>query len=68
MQRTIFTDEHELFRTQVRRFIEREVAPKVPAWNERGMSDRETWRRMGEMGFLGASAPVEYGRARSKTR
>jgi len=61
MQRTIFNDEHTLFRDQVRRFVEREVEPKVPAWNERGMSDRATWRHMGEMGFLGASAPIEYG-------
>lgn len=61
MRREIFTPEHELFREQFRRFAEREIAPKIPLWNTRGMTDRETWRRAGEEGFLGANQPVEYG-------
>ena len=63
MRRTVFSEEHELLRSQVRRFVEKEVAPKIPVWNERGMSDRETWRRLGEEGFLGPNAPEEYGGA-----
>ncbi len=63
MRRDFFSEEHELFRSQFRRFAEKEIAPKVPVWNERGMSDRETWRRCGEEGFLGASAPEVYGGA-----
>jgi acyl-CoA dehydrogenase len=63
MRRDIFSPEHELFREQFRRFAEREIAPKVESWNRAGMSDRESWRRMGEAGFLGAHAPVEYGGA-----
>jgi acyl-CoA dehydrogenase len=63
MRRDIFTEEHDLFRQQVRRFVEREVAPKVEHWNARGMSDRETWKRAGAEGFLGVCAPVEYGGA-----
>jgi acyl-CoA dehydrogenase len=63
MKRDIFSDEHELFRTQVRRFAESELEPKVASWNERGMSDRESWKRCGEEGFLGPNAPEEYGGA-----
>ena len=63
MRRTIFDDEHDLFREQVRRFVEAEVAPKVAAWNEAGASDRETWRKAGAAGLLGAGAPEEYGGA-----
>jgi acyl-CoA dehydrogenase len=63
MRREIFTEEHDLFREQVRRFVEREVEPRVPEWNERGMTDRQTWRRLGEEGLLGANQPVEYGGA-----
>jgi acyl-CoA dehydrogenase len=63
MRREIFSPEHELFREQFRRFAEREISPKIESWNTRGMSDRDTWRRMGEAGFLGAHAPVEYGGA-----
>jgi acyl-CoA dehydrogenase len=61
MRREIFTEEHEMFRLQVRRFVERELVPKIPQWNLNGMSDRESWRKMGEAGFLGPNAPAEYG-------
>ncbi len=63
MRRTVFGDEHELFREQFRRFVEKEIEPKVAEWNARGICDRATWRRMGEGGFLGANQPVEYGGA-----
>lgn len=63
MRRDLFTAEHELFRASFRRFAEKEIAPKIPIWNQRGMSDRETWRRCGEEGFLGVSAPEAYGGA-----
>jgi len=61
MRRTIFDDDHELFREQVRRFVEAEVAPRVAEWNAAGTSDRETWRKAGAAGLLGAGAPEEYG-------
>jgi acyl-CoA dehydrogenase len=61
MRRDIFTEEHELFRTQVRRLVETEIVPKIPQWNRDGMSDRESWRKLGAAGFLGANAPAEYG-------
>ncbi|MGH7822698.1 MAG: acyl-CoA dehydrogenase family protein, partial [Candidatus Binatia bacterium] len=61
MRRTIFTEEHELFREQFRRFVEKEVEPKIARWNEVGHCDRDTWRRMGDEGYLGANAPEEYG-------
>jgi len=63
MRRTLFTEEHDLFREQVRRWIAEELAPRIPAWHERGMSDRESWRRAGEQGYLGACAPEAYGGA-----
>jgi acyl-CoA dehydrogenase len=63
MHRDIFTSDHELFREQFRRFAQKEIEPKIAEWNARGMSDRASWRRMGEEGFLGANAPAEYGGA-----
>ena len=63
MRRDIFTEEHDQFRDQFRRFAQKELEPKVPEWNARGMSDRESWRKAGAAGFLGACAPVEYGGA-----
>src|SRR6266436_379354 len=61
MRRDIFSEEHEMFRAQVRRFVDTEIEPKVLEWNRVGMSDRASWCKMGEAGFLGANAPAEYG-------
>jgi len=61
MRRDIFTEEHEMFRAQVRRFVESEIVPKIDGWNRAGMSDRESWRKMGAAGFLAPNAPAEYG-------
>ncbi len=61
MRRDLFSDEHEHFRAEFRRFVEAEIAPRVAGWNEAGITDRATWKQCGEHGFLGASAPEEYG-------
>jgi acyl-CoA dehydrogenase len=61
MKRTIFSDEHDLFRSEFRRFSEAELVPHAEAWNQAGISDRSAWKQMGENGFLGANQPEEYG-------
>jgi acyl-CoA dehydrogenase len=63
LRRDLYSEEHELFRAQFRRFAEAEIAPRVERWNREGQTDKETWRRAGAEGFLGAAAPVEYGGA-----
>jgi acyl-CoA dehydrogenase len=61
VRRDIFDDEHDVFREQFRRFAREQIEPRIAGWNEAGMSDRASWRAMGEHGFLGACAPEEYG-------
>jgi acyl-CoA dehydrogenase len=63
MRRDCFTEEHDLFRSQFRRFADREIEPRIAEWNRAGMTDRTTWRRMGEEGFLGPCMPEAYGGA-----
>ena len=63
MKRDIFDEEHELFRAEFRRFAEAEIAPKVEEWDRAGISDRESWRKLGAAGYLGANQPEEYGGA-----
>ncbi|MCA9501993.1 MAG: acyl-CoA dehydrogenase family protein [Myxococcales bacterium] len=63
MRREIFSEEHELFREQFRRFVETEVTPNVAAWNEAGRVPRAIWKRMGEEGYLGANMPEAWGGA-----
>ncbi|MEM7159911.1 MAG: acyl-CoA dehydrogenase family protein [Myxococcota bacterium] len=61
MRRTILSEEHEIFRTAVRRFVEREVVPHQTRWNEAGSVDRETWRKAGEAGLLCPALSEEHG-------
>ena len=56
-----FRDEHELFRSAVRRFVEEEIVPNVDEWEERGEIPRGLFRKLGELGFLGVEYPPEYG-------
>ncbi|HIG00494.1 MAG TPA: acyl-CoA dehydrogenase [Myxococcales bacterium] len=63
MRREIFSDEHEHFRDEFRRFADAEIVPHISEWNEKGICDASAWRRMGEAGYLGANAPEEYGGA-----
>ena len=59
--RTIYTEEHELFRDNVRKFLEREIAPHHAKWEEDGIVSREAWRAAGAQGLLCSSRPEEYG-------
>ena len=63
MRREIFSEEHDLFRDQFRRFVAEEVEPHVLEWNKAGIVPRSIWKRMGDEGYLGANMPVEYGGA-----
>ena len=61
MRRTIFTEEHDLFRQSVRTFIEREVAPNFERWDHDGIVDRSLFTAAGSAGFLGIDAPEQFG-------
>jgi acyl-CoA dehydrogenase len=61
VQRNVFSPEHELFREQFKRFVRQHIEPKIAGWNAAGISDRETWRLMGEAGYLGTSVPAALG-------
>ena len=55
-----FDDTHRLLRDTLRRFVEREVVPQAPAWEEQGFVPREVLREMGRCGFLGLRYPEQY--------
>jgi len=63
MKRTIFEEEHRIFRNSVREFVKHEIVPFHGQWEEAGMVPRALWRRAGELGFLCMSAPEQYGGA-----
>jgi alkylation response protein AidB-like acyl-CoA dehydrogenase len=61
MRRTLFTDEHELFRTSFRQFVEREISPHHERWESAGIVDRSLFTAAGEHGFLAMAAPERWG-------
>jgi acyl-CoA dehydrogenase len=55
------TSEHEEWRSQVRRFIDREIMPYAAEWDEAGKIPAELWPKAGEVGILGLGYAEEYG-------
>lgn len=56
-----FAETHEPLREEVRRFAEREIAPRVPEMeNARGI-EAGLVRAMARMGWIGATIPQRYG-------
>jgi glutaryl-CoA dehydrogenase (non-decarboxylating) len=55
------TDEHKLVRDTARAFVEAEILPYIREWDAGGEVHREVFAKMGELGFLGAPIPEQYG-------
>src|SRR6266851_5321985 len=63
MQQPIFTEDHDLIRRQLRRFVDEEVRPHGPKWEEAGFVPRAVLRRMGGLGFFSLRVPEALGGA-----
>src|ERR1700736_962674 len=61
IERTIFREEHEIFRQTVRRFVDREIVPFHAKWEEDGIVPRALWLKAGAAGLLCCTVPEEYG-------
>jgi len=62
-KRELFSEDHEAFRSTVRRFIEHEIAPHHARWEETGIVPRELWLQAGAAGLLCCTVPECYGGA-----
>ena len=61
MRRTLFTEEHHLFRDAFKHFLEKEVVPNYEQWEKDGIVSREMWLKAGQQGFLGLAVLEAYG-------
>ena len=59
--RTVFRDDHDLFRQTARRFVEKEIVPHLAEWEHAGIVPKSLWLKAGEAGLLCATVPEEYG-------
>tara|TARA_B110000046_G_C13023477_1_gene412502 strand:- start:3681 stop:4853 length:1173 start_codon:yes stop_codon:yes gene_type:complete len=55
------TPEHDEWRAQLRRFIDREIIPYAEDWDENGALPDELWPKAAEIGLLGMGFPEEFG-------
>ena len=55
------TDENKLVQSTARDFAKAEIEPYIREWDAKHEVHREVFARMGELGFLGAPIPAEYG-------
>ena len=63
MRRTLFDEEHDLFRSSFRQFLDKEVVPHHERWEREGVVDKDLFRKAGASGFLGFAAAEEHGGA-----
>lgn len=56
-----YTEEHDLFRKQVRAFAEKELAPHVDEWEKDRTFPNWVFKKAGELGITGAHYPEEVG-------
>jgi acyl-CoA dehydrogenase len=61
IERNIFSQEHEMWRESVRKFVEKEIVPHHDRWEKEGIVPRELWLKAGEAGMLCCTVPEEYG-------
>lgn len=67
MDAIYFSEEHEAFRDQLRRFIAEEVRPHADEWEQAGEFPRDVLHKMGQLGFLGVRYAEEFGGAEMDT-
>ncbi|RMI31495.1 acyl-CoA dehydrogenase family protein [Nocardia stercoris] len=61
MRRTLYTDDHEAYRTVVREYLQREVVPHMETWDEQHLVDRAAIRSAARNGVFALWVPEEYG-------
>ena len=56
-----YTQDHEVFRQQVRRFVEKECIPNIEKWEKAEELPRELHKKAAEAGILGIGYPEDCG-------
>ncbi|MGD9661335.1 MAG: acyl-CoA dehydrogenase family protein [Porticoccaceae bacterium] len=61
LKRSLYNEDHALFRESVQRMYAKELVPYVEEWETKGLVSREFWRACGDNGMLLPDIPEEYG-------
>lgn len=61
MKASYITEEHEILRKSLQKFLAKEAVPFFNKWEEDGMIPRAFWRKLGEQGYLCPWLDEKYG-------
>jgi acyl-CoA dehydrogenase len=61
LKRTVYDEDHDMFRDAVKGFFARELEPHYAQWEKDHIVPREFWLKAGEQGLLCPQVPEEYG-------
>ena len=61
MAAAYLTEDHEIFRKSLRKFLEKEAYPYYEQWEKDRIIPREFWKKMGEQGYLCPDIEEQYG-------
>ncbi|OLO36361.1 acyl-CoA dehydrogenase [Alkalihalophilus pseudofirmus] len=61
MSKPYLTEEHEIFRKSLRKYLEKEVIPFFEEWEEARQVPKTYWKQLGEQGFLCPWLDEKYG-------
>ncbi|ANB55974.1 hypothetical protein GFC29_510 [Anoxybacillus sp. B7M1] len=61
MAASYLREEHRIFRSSFRKFLEKEAAPYYLDWEKQGLIPRGFWEKMGDNGFLCPWIDEKYG-------
>lgn len=61
MNHPYMTEDHEIFRSSLRKFLQKEAYPHYQQWEEDRLVPRSFWKQMGDQGFLCPDVDEEYG-------
>ena len=59
--RTIYNEDHNMFRQALRDFAVQELIPRHTEWEKDKLVSRDAWLKAGAQGFLGMQVDPEYG-------
>lgn len=61
MKTLYLREEHQVFRSALRKFLEQEAKPNYNDWEKAGIIPRDFWHKLGENGYLCPWIDEEYG-------
>ncbi|MEL3974702.1 acyl-CoA dehydrogenase family protein [Rossellomorea oryzaecorticis] len=61
MNHPYLTEDHEIFRSSLRKFLQNEAGPNYEQWEKDRIVPRSFWKKMGNQGFLCPDIDEQYG-------